>query len=561
MDSPTTLALGYYPSILSCHVDMDGLATFISPALAKLLVLDEEQIQKPVNLGDIFAIDEGSSFRQCISSAFLARQNTYSLQAQLINDSSRWFQFEGSFVEGESPYIAFLIHDISNEKRIQTEYSRLSKMMDSAGQFIKLGHWHIDLLNDELVWSEEIYAMHGVDRTHYKPSLQSALSFYHPDDIITIKQTIDRAIHHGEEWHFSLRIVRPSGEIRRLMSAGHVHHDEHGKPISIFGICQDITDFHSLASEKEMLTSAIQSTHLGLVVTDQKRRVTWCNKGFEEMSEYSLREVKGQNLSGFLQGEDTDLATTLQIREKLDAGQHVDTIILNYTKSGATYWNRVIITPLYEQGRISRFVGVQHDVTEEVKIKQELQRLNSSLEDIVEERTRELLEANRQLKRLAIEDPLTGAFNRRYFFEQYETEAKRALRNKQSMTLAAIDIDYFKAVNDTYGHLVGDDLLTSIVATMKSQIRNTDSIYRMGGEEFVILMSNTDKKQGSALIQRVRQAVKQTVVAHEKYQISVTISVGLLAHNGDMTSQQTLKIADELLYKAKRAGRDVLVSD
>jgi diguanylate cyclase (GGDEF)-like protein len=161
-----------------------------------------------------------------------------------------------------------------------------------------------------------------------------------------------------------------------------------------------------------------------------------------------------------------------------------------------------------------------------------------------------------EIYRLMTVDALTQIFNRRYFNEALEREVNRSKRYKRKLSLVSFDIDHFKRVNDTYGHLAGDNLLRQIAAAVKNRLRREDVFARTGGEEFGIVLPEVGLDGARTTAEKVRRIVESTPLKHEKEVIPCTVSVGLVCLQADDTSEGLYKRADERLYEAKLAGRN-----
>ena len=159
----------------------------------------------------------------------------------------------------------------------------------------------------------------------------------------------------------------------------------------------------------------------------------------------------------------------------------------------------------------------------------------------------------------AFRDPLTQISNRAAFNEALSREICSFKRHLTGFSLMVIDIDHFKQVNDTYGHIAGDSVLKSVAQVIRNTIRRSDEVFRYGGEEFVVMLSNTDIDGARFIAERVRREIKKlTVKTHEK--INVTASIGISATNTIRDVNDTLYHADKALYQAKEAGRDKVVT-
>ena len=162
-----------------------------------------------------------------------------------------------------------------------------------------------------------------------------------------------------------------------------------------------------------------------------------------------------------------------------------------------------------------------------------------------------------ETKHLAITDGLTGLYNRRHFQKILENEFARAARYKLDLGLALIDIDHFKKINDTYGHQFGDKVLAEVSFLAQKALRRTDYVARYGGEEIVVILTETTKENLYVPIERIKNYIENNeFLYHEKY-VKVTVSIGVAMLSSEMSTQEELILkADNALYSAKREGRN-----
>ncbi|HHW13597.1 MAG TPA: diguanylate cyclase [Firmicutes bacterium] len=163
-----------------------------------------------------------------------------------------------------------------------------------------------------------------------------------------------------------------------------------------------------------------------------------------------------------------------------------------------------------------------------------------------------------QVKRLSVTDGLTKVYNRRHLEERLEEEFRRSLRHKSHLTAVMLDIDHFKRINDVYGHQAGDAVLRHLMELCRQVTRSSDVIGRYGGEEFMVLLPETDLVGGKCVAERLRKLVESQTFTTDKGPIHITISLGLctMPAEGIDTPQQLVKGADEALYRAKQTGRN-----
>lgn len=174
----------------------------------------------------------------------------------------------------------------------------------------------------------------------------------------------------------------------------------------------------------------------------------------------------------------------------------------------------------------------------------------------------QLRDANQQLKRLAATDHLTGVANRREFMCRLTQEMARSARSQSALSLLLIDLDHFKSVNDNYGHQAGDNVLIEFVSLVQSMLRPGDLLARVGGEEFTIMLTDTDFEQAIVTAERLRTAVQQHAIHTNDMEIYVTTSIGVASHDPSIsTIDELMHLADQRMYKAKNEGRNRVQSE
>lgn len=436
------------------------------------------------------------------------------------------------------------------------------KLILEVDKHLKLGYWRYGVDSDNLLWSDGVYQIHGLSSDSFTPTLDKALSFYHEDDLPVIQGLVENAISKRKSWHaITLRIVTPNGEIRSVLSSGCFTQLPDNSDSFICGVFEDVTEQQRVNSEHDFLVTALKETSVGMVIADQDKNVIWANKSFERITGYTLPEISGRKLGNILQGKDTDSRVVDEISQSLKKGMAIKTRILNYHKSGHPYWNELSITPITKDSKIEYFFAVQNDVTNEVAVKQELQTLNNELEAQVEERTIELKRINHKLNEQANVDPLTGLLNRRPL-NKHIAEAKHTLdKRNQPLSYILIDIDDFKILNDEYGHTVGDNALEKVANALRENSRQEDKVFRLGGEEFLVLMTAATPSVALAVAERMRIAIASIPLYVEGDKINITASLGILTDGRGLSVEESLKLVDECLYRAKANGKNRSVSD
>jgi diguanylate cyclase (GGDEF)-like protein len=173
---------------------------------------------------------------------------------------------------------------------------------------------------------------------------------------------------------------------------------------------------------------------------------------------------------------------------------------------------------------------------------------------------RELEAALAKVQELATRDGLTGLYNRRHMQELLDASVDRLERYGERFSVALIDLDHFKRINDTHGHRVGDEVLISFSRIASAVLRETDVLARWGGEEFIMLFPSSSSPQAMAPLWRLQSQLRQAVVSSSRPELRVTFSAGVAIHVANASLGQTLERADTALYEAKRLGRDRVLS-
>ena len=176
-----------------------------------------------------------------------------------------------------------------------------------------------------------------------------------------------------------------------------------------------------------------------------------------------------------------------------------------------------------------------------------------------EERLSTISELHEQLREQALHDPLTGLYNRRYLDEFFEREQSRALRDRLPLALALIDLDHFKQLNDSHGHLAGDEVLRAVAQHLEMNLRSTDAVFRIGGEEFLLILPGVDAAEASQRVESLREQLAGVRLPTRAGALQVTLSAGLaLWPEHGHALDELLQAADAALYEAKHAGRNRL---
>ncbi len=283
----------------------------------------------------------------------------------------------------------------------------------------------------------------------------------------------------------------------------------------------------------------------GLLVVDNRWRVVDINQSALSLLEQERSAVIGASISIVLRSW-PELEEVIKRGDRVPASYQVQ--YLNDRFMG------INITPLFDkQNHITGRLVTGQDITRQLEIETRLEEVNQQLRDQLQE----IKTLQATLEQQAIRDPLTGLLNRRFFEEAIQKEVAHARRKKQAITILILDIDEFKRVNDTYGHAAGDAVLEALGSTLNQQTRVEDFAVRLGGEEFLILMTEMRLDQGMKRAEEIRSLIEDLKIEFEGALIQVTVSIGAAEYPSSSTSMRdVMRKADQAMYRAKFKGRN-----
>ncbi|NMT64318.1 sensor domain-containing diguanylate cyclase [Marinobacter orientalis] len=331
--------------------------------------------------------------------------------------------------------------------------------------------------------------------------------------------------------------------------------------VGLSGLMQKIRHQHASLALQDR---AMIASNDAISIVDVQRADTpiiWVNPKFEELFGYSAGEIVGLSWrllqKGIRQQYNHDT-----VRAALADKTPCRAQLKSYTKAGKLLWIDFSMAPVRDPaGRVTHYIGIHHDLTQAKETEQRLkdatesiQRHNESLEEKVRERTALLQKANQELEKVASVDFLTGISNRRHFYELGQRELTRLGLDGRMAVLIAFDLDNFKAVNDTFGHEAGDQVLRQIVTPVENSIRPTDFFGRIGGDEFLILFADTSESKAVEIAERIRIEIMEILSPYGSASLRVTASVGVAEWDQSCDLNQLIRWADLALYQAKEEG-------
>jgi diguanylate cyclase (GGDEF)-like protein/PAS domain S-box-containing protein len=303
----------------------------------------------------------------------------------------------------------------------------------------------------------------------------------------------------------------------------------------LFGTGIDVTEQRAHEQQLRLRERALHAASNGIVITrlDHGQSVIeYVNPAFERITGYPAAEIMGTD-PRFMAAPGMDLTERAQLREAIAARTGTKVVLRNLRKNGELFWNDLSITPVQdEHGIVTHFIGVITDVTATMLRTAHLEH-----------------EVNH--------DPLTGLANRNLLWDRLEQALHLAQRHKALVATVLIDLDNFKTINDTFGHEAGDVVLKVVARRLQASVRDSDTVARMSGDEFVLILANQPSLRFTLrMVERLRQSFA-IPVAFNNREIAVGASVGvsLYPHDG-ATAAELVRAADLAMYHGKGSGRN-----
>lgn len=433
----------------------------------------------------------------------------------------------------EGPFLQAVIRDISERRRAERALQRSQSELAAAQEIAHLGNWTWDVGTGAIVWSDEVFRIFGVEVGQHEPTYEGVLDYVHPEDRTRVAVAVADALRGQADYDIEHRIVRPDGSLRTVHQRARVVRDMSGQPLRMRGTVQDVTERRQLEDqlryERDLGATVLDGLPAIFFLLDRYRNPVRWNRNLESVTGAGSQQVPGGDVLDFVDPADRQRvasAIALALQEgsaEIEAGLRTaagDTIPYFFTG------NRV------ELGGATFLAGFGVDISERKRLE-------------------------RELARQASHDHLTGLYNRLKFEELLELECERSRRYRTQFAVVMFDIDHFKQVNDDFGHDVGDRVLKRVADIVGQQIRRTDSLARWGGEEFMLLLPQTDLGHAVRIAEAARRRVDQASFPGPG---RLTISLGVAEYQADETVSALFKRVDKALYEAKQTGRNRTVA-
>jgi len=475
----------------------------------------------------------------------------------------------------------------TSRAELESELKKLrhrQALLDATEQIADIGHCEWDYERDRLISCSPGYArifnMSLAEVLDSQSSWEKVLDQIHPEDRELFTNSYKSQQQTGSH-EIEYRFIRNDGQLRHVREAGILHLDERGKAGEAFGLIQDITERkvyeQNLENREALAQQAETITDIGHFIFDLVNGgYDYISPGFARIHGVSVDKYmnmvnsREDDMRDVHADDYTHLAEVYQRQRTQGIDVNVEYRIRR--ADGELRWIGEQSTTLRNDGgMVSKSIGVVQDITQQRNTERNLREARDFLEATVMDRTQELADTiirleeeiderqkvTSELNFLANHDALTGLPSLRLCKDRLDRSLAEARRNQQKSAVMFLDLDGFKEINDTYGHEFGDLVLKVTAVRIKAEIRDTDTVARIGGDEFVIILSRVPELEiveriASSLIRQISQAIRIV-----KYEVSVSASIGIALYpDHGSTSEDLIRTADKAMYLVKNSGKN-----
>lgn len=364
-------------------------------------------------------------------------------------------------------------------------YGRQASLLKMTEKLTKTGFWHVSTDTNKLFWSDEVFSIYGEDLTNYIPSMEAFFDFYIDENKQRVQQYFEDAIKTNKGFQFTFRIQRRDNSIRWLRTRANVEIDGNNNVISIFGITQDLTEEFKNKEQLERLSLVASRTTNAVIICDSKGRIEWVNKGFEDLTGYSLPEVLGKRPDKILDGPLTDKNTIKHIISNTSALNPTNCDVVNYHKNGEHYWVNLVVTPIVQHGKPEGFIGIQTNISDRKKADsylaqaQRMEAIGQLVGGVAHDFNNILgiLRGNLELLELKLKQP-----DNKYLSKAFHASNRATSLTKKLLQFSRFKVTESKQINpNTIINNLADLLTKSLTQNVKLELHLKSDIYPVWG--------------------------------------------------------------------------------
>lgn len=436
------------------------------------------------------------------------------------------------YLDGEVIAILGIFWDVTALKEEREHLKKLEYGLNKAQQLANIGHWELNLVTNILFWSDEVYRIFGLKPQEFGATYEAFLGHIHPDDIELVNSSYMDAVTQKRPYHVIHRIIRKDGKAGFVEERGEHEFDEHNNVIRSIGTVQDITQQKITQNELMLASEVIGKMSDGVVITDASQKILKVNEAFLKLTGYKPEDLAGLTPSVLSSGWHDD-EFYKKMWDEITLHGHWNGEIFDRKKNGEMYIAETSIMTLHDdEGILTNYISITSDITK----KREQEKL---------------------IHNLAYFDPLTDLPNRVLFEERVASRIPFLKRNHKKMAILFLDMDNFKNVNDTLGHVIGDKFLIAVAKIIKGTLREQDTLARLGGDEFTIILEDIESIMDVGPIAEKIIGAFHSPISIEENRLYTGVSLGISIYPDDGESyEELIKAADTAMYQVKESGKN-----
>jgi len=415
-----------------------------------------------------------------------------------------------------------LTHDLQEWK------NRYEAAIKSSGQV--LYDW--DTRTSEVTYGGELTEILGYASEEMKGGLARWRQLIHKEDLDIYDEALDRIISTRESSHIEYRVRRKDGKYIQVEDNGQFIQDSGNEQLRMIGFVKDITERKKNEEKIRMAAEVYDNATEGVIVTNPEGVIQFVNPAFSVITGFGMDEAVGKTPSILKSGRHNKEFYRKMWKTLLTTGRWQGEV-WNRRKNGEAYLQQMTVTAIKDtNGAVTQYASVFSDITEIKAIAKEVEYQ-------------------------AYQDALTGLPNRQLFVDRLKQTIGRSRRDKRTFALLFIDLDDFKRINDSLGHVVGDLMLQGVTVRLVGCAREEDTVARLGGDEFTIILENLGHEEMATIVaQRIISSLEEPF-SYKGDDIFATVSIGVAIYPDDGTSAENLlRNADMAMYHAKQSGKN-----
>ncbi|MDP2785222.1 MAG: EAL domain-containing protein [Sulfurimicrobium sp.] len=415
-------------------------------------------------------------------------------------------------------------------RQARNELQKNETSLSRAQQIAGVGSWDWDINGKKLYWSDEIYRIFGLQPQEFGATYEAFLERVHPDDRDKLTQAVNAALAGEQFYNIEHRIVRRDGTERVVLELAEVIRDSAGQAVDMNGTVQDITERRRAEEDLRLADEVFENSIEGIIITDAQANILRVNRAFTVITGYSEEETLGRNPS-LLRSDRHDAAFYQGMWASLIEYGYWQGEIWNQRKNGEIYpqWLS-LVTIRNEQGKTNHYLGVFADLSEKKQAEANLHHISNY-------------------------DALTELPNRHLLEDHLFQVLAEASINNALVAVLYLDLDRFKAINDTFGHAFGDKLLLAVAERLAGNIRSGDTIARFSGDEFAVVLTDVGDQENAALVAGKILNALASPFDLDEHEVFITPSIGIAFYPIDAANKDELiRNADTAMSHAKAQG-------